>query len=912
MEYITFTEKENNTYNNVIFVHKLRKDLILKEYITPLGLDPAQTIAVKLHQSKSKKKTPASERIEFLLTEIDDLLESLQTKYLFVADGEYFKTICKQSKVEPWIGYKMQSDAYPGVAVFYLPPAEAAFHDPVRFHNRIRLIADSFVLDQAGLYQPPGTSIISKAEYPSTVSEIRLWLNRLVDMNAPLTCDIEGFSLRYTDTGVGTITFCWNQNEGIAFRVDYTSTLDEAVEIRLLLKDFFRRFNNKIIYHNITFDVSALVYQLFMDDITDQQSLLTGLEVMLKNWDDTKLIAYLATNSCAGNDNSLKALAQEFAGNYAMSEINDITKIDIAKLLTYNLVDGLSTWFVYNKYYPKMIEEQQLEIYETIFKPAVIDIIQMQLTGFPVDMQRVREVIAVLQKDSDEALKQIMSSDLVREFTEVLMYEWVEEKNATYKKKRVTMSDAEGKVIFNPNSGPQLIKLLYTYCGLPVIDTTDSNLPATGAATLKKLVNHTQDERLVALLKALQNFKAVDKILTTTMPAMLNAVPGKDGWHYLIGNFNLGGTVSGRLSSSNPNLQNLPATGTKYAKIVKSCFRAPPGWILCGIDSNSLEDRISALTTKDPEKLKVYTDGYDGHCMRAFAYFGALMPLVQQALEEVRKGGKVYKVSYGEETHYVSESHHLVQFGSNYPREELSLAEAEVAIINSIDTLYKALRQESKAPTFALTYQGTYKTLMNNCGFSMEKAQSIEASFKKLYAASIKWVNDRLDKASRTGYVQGAFGLKVRTPLLKQVVRGTRQTPYAAEAEGRTAGNALGQSWCLLNSRAGSEFMGKVRASEFSLMIRSCAQIHDAQYFMVKDDLDAIRFANEHVVKACEWQNHPDIWHDEVKLGGQFFLCLPSWEHEIEIPNGASENQIVGAIEKYVQKMAEKGIELNI
>ncbi len=54
------------------------------------------------------------------------------------------------------------------------------------------------------------------------------------------------------------------------------------------------------------------------------------------------------------------------------------------------------------------------------------------------------------------------------------------------------------------------------------------------------------------------------------------------------------------------NLQNLPATGSKYAKLIKSCFQAPPGWLLCGIDFNSLEDRISALTTRDPQKLKVY------------------------------------------------------------------------------------------------------------------------------------------------------------------------------------------------------------------------------------------------------------------------------------------------------------------
>ena len=64
-------------------------------------------------------------------------------------------------------------------------------------------------------------------------------------------------------------------------------------------------------------------------------------------------------------------------------------------------------------------------------------------------------------------------------------------------------------------------------------------------------------------------------------------------------------------------MQNLPATGSKYAKLIKKMFRAPPGKLFIGLDFNSLEDMISALTTKDPNKLKVYTDGFDGHALRA-------------------------------------------------------------------------------------------------------------------------------------------------------------------------------------------------------------------------------------------------------------------------------------------------------
>ena len=190
---------------------------------------------------------------------------------------------------------------------------------------------------------------------------------------------------------------------------------------------------------------------------------------------------------------------------------------------------------------------------------------------------------------------------------------------------------------------------------------------------------------------------------------------------------------------------------------------------------------------------------------------------------------------------------------------------------------------------------------MKNCGFSMEEALKIEASYQALYKVSIDWVAAKLDQACVDGYVTAAFGLRVRTPLLAQVIRGTSKTPHEAEAEGRSAGNALGQSWCLLNSRAWAEFMGKVRDSEFRLDIRPCAQIHDAGYAMVRDDVRTLAYVNEHLVKAVQWQDHPDIWHDEVKIGGGLSIFWPTWDQEIHIPNGATEDEILEIVAKAIK-----------
>ena len=233
--------------------------------------------------------------------------------------------------------------------------------------------------------------------------------------------------------------------------------------------------------------------------------------------------------------------------------------------------------------------------------------------------------------------------------------------------------------------------------------------------------------------------------------------------------------------------------------------------------------------------------------------------------------------------------------------QEIAPKQAEVEIINSIKTRYKALRQKSKAPTFALTYGGTYRTLMTNCGFDEKTAKTVEKKYHELYSVSDQWVKDKLIQASKDGYVTVAFGLRVRTPVIKQCVLNTKVTPKEAEAEKRTAGNALGQSWGLLNTRAGIEFNSLVRESPYKYSIKPCVQIHDAQYFLVKDDPDVILWANDHLVQAVQWQKHPDIYHERVKLGGEFSIFWPDWSHELTLPNKLNKEELISLVQNYVE-----------
>lgn len=865
MRYAAFTEK--NKYSVCILVPDIRKDDIQKAYLTPFNINTDDVVIIDLAQEAGKKKSSVGYMKEYVTSELVPVFDDIEPDYVIVSDSEYFKVLTKTAKAEAHLGYVMDSP-YGKFKVVYVPNYKAIFYDPEKIKHKIAQGINALNDHRMGVYRPPGDDIVKFEEYPTTEYAIKKWLDKLLEMNVPLSIDIEAFDLKHHKAGIGTITFCWNQHEGIAFPVDY-QPIKGATEapygknvrnepVRKLLKEFFIKYKKKAIYHHIAFDVYVLIYQLFMKHILDTEGLLEGIEVMLGDWDDTKLISYLATNSCAGNKLGLKDQSQEYSGNYAVEEIKDITRIPMEVLLRYNLVDGISTWYVHNKRMPQLVADQQDDIYQNIFKPATVDIIQMQLTGLPVCMPRVKEVRDLLQADFDKAVDRMRSTQCVKDFTYRLNENWVIKRNQKLKTKVEVLANA--KEVFNPNSGPQLQELLFEHLGLPVLKLTDSNQPSTDGDTIKALVHHTKDPDVLEFLTALADYAAVNIILTSFIPAMEQAALGPDGWHYLFGNFNLGGTVSGRLSSSGPNLQNLPATGSKYAKLIKSCFQAPPGWLFVGLDFNSLEDRISALTTKDPNKLKVYTDGYDGHSLRAYAYFGDQMPDIENTVDS----------------------------------------------INSIQDKYKPLRQESKVPTFLLTYGGTWKGMTEQCGFTKEKAMLIEKRYHELYVESDAWVAKKLDQAMVDGYVTVAFGLRVRTPLLKQVIRGNSKTPYEAEKEGRTAGNALGQSWCLLNTRAGSEFMGGVRVSEFRTDIRPCAQIHDAGYFLVRDDIRAVNYTNKNLVKAVEWQQHPDIAHDEVKLGGKLSIFYPDWSGDIEIPNGIFGEDIINVVSSTLEERSKK------
>lgn len=854
--------------------------LVREHYIIPLiaaGIPEEDIIIFNLeHEQRGKiSVTKAREYLE----KLKPILDNIGVETILCCDGPYFKALTKATVIEKHLSYRMDS-LWPEQDVFYCPTFRQVFFNP-EVTSKIKLAIKGLSAHRAGKGGIFDDSILINPYYPQTAEDIKQALRGLLK-HMTLTCDIETFDLHVKDAGLGTIAFAWNKHNGVAFAIDHSS--QHGTVVRKWLLEFFVAYTEaggKLIYHGGSFDIKILIWEVFMTSPTDIDGMLHGLDIMFRLFEDTKSLSYLATNTAAGNSLGLKSQAFEYVGNYAIDVI-DIRKHHVDKVLEYNLIDACATWYVYDKHRANVHLNQEY-VYQKVFKPSLKTITQMELTGLPLNIGQVLNAEIELDDIRFTALEGLRTSVVITKFTKFLRILKAEKETAKLKKLVKTEADYLD-LEFNPNSNPQVSLLLYQELKLPVINKTDKGNPSCDAKTLEALLAHENKAKkpradVITLIEHLQHYAEVDILLTTFIPAFKSKNVEKDGWRYLLGNFNLGGTKSGRLSSSDPNLQNTPSTGTRFAKTIKKCFQAPPwesdptkwkhvddkwGWIFVGADYFSLEDRISALLTKDPNKLKVYTDGFDGHCLRAYGYFAAKMPDITIELAKATTGTQ------------------------------------RASVINSIEDLYPDLRQDSKGPTFALTYMGTWRTLVKTFGIPKTEAVQIEKNYHDLYVISDNWVKSQIALANQLGYVELAFGLRLRTPLLPQVILSSYDSmPYEAYKEIKTAANALGQSYGLLNSFSGNMFMEQVWAHpRFRTWILPCAQIHDSQYYMVKNHLGCLEWVNNHLVKCMEWADLDPIRHPEVGLGSQLEVYWPDWSNPIKLPNRASPQEILDTLEQ--------------
>ncbi|TCV88052.1 DNA polymerase I [Sulfurirhabdus autotrophica] len=192
---------------------------------------------------------------------------------------------------------------------------------------------------------------------------------------------------------------------------------------------------------------------------------------------------------------------------------------------------------------------------------------------------------------------------------------------------------------FNLNSPKQIQEILFTQQNLPVIKKTPGGTPSTDEDVLQKLA---EDYPLPKLLLEYRGIAKLKSTYTDKLPRMVNPATGR-----VHTNYNQAVAITGRLASSEPNLQNIPVRSAEGRRI-REAFIAPAGSHIVSADYSQIELRIMAHISQDASLLKAFAEGQDVHRATAAEIFGVAPEEVsseQRRYAKVINFGLIYGMS---------------------------------------------------------------------------------------------------------------------------------------------------------------------------------------------------------------------------------------------------------------------------
>ncbi len=354
--------------------------------------------------------------------------------------------------------------------------------------------------------------------------------------------------------------------------------------------------------HNLKYDMSVLA---------NHGIALNGVR------HDTMLESYVLDST--GSRHNLDALCEKYLG-YHTIHFEDVAGKG-AKQLTFNQVpleqaapyaaeDADVSLRLHECLWPRLEAEPRLEnLYETIEMPLVGVLSRMERNGVHVDV----EVLARQGRELSERLREIEQQA------------WRE-------------AGAE----FNLGSTKQLQEILFDQLKLPVIRKTPKGQPSTAEDVLQELANDYPLPRIILEHRSLSKLKStyIDKL-----PKQVNPRTGRihTSYHQAV-------TATGRLSSSDPNLQNIPVRSDEGRRI-RQAFSAPPGKRILAVDYSQIELRIMAHLSADEGLLRTFAEGGDVHRATAAEVFGVDPEAVTREQRRAAKAinfGLIYGMSaYG-------------------------------------------------------------------------------------------------------------------------------------------------------------------------------------------------------------------------------------------------------------------------
>ncbi len=305
--------------------------------------------------------------------------------------------------------------------------------------------------------------------------------------------------------------------------------------------------------------------------------ILTHHGLTVAGWNgDTMLASWLLDP--ARESHGLDHLARTFLGEekIATHQVVDLAagqtmaQVPIAQVATYACEDAQCTWRLAQILEAKLAENQLLEVYRTQEVPIAACLARLEQAGIGVDAT----ILATSKANLEQYLDQVMVG--IR---------------------------AQAGPQFNPNSPKQIAELLFTKLKLPVISSTKSG-PSTDASVLEAL------RHLHELPDLLLQHRSLSKLIGTYLARLPDYISSVDG--RIHSHFKQTGTETGRLSSDEPNLQNIPKK-SNLGREIRAAFVPASGHVFIAADYSQIELRILAHLSGDPTLKAAFAANTDIH-----------------------------------------------------------------------------------------------------------------------------------------------------------------------------------------------------------------------------------------------------------------------------------------------------------
>ena len=411
--------------------------------------------------------------------------------------------------------------------------------------------------------------------------------------------DLETTSLDPLDAQICGMSFAWKPGQAVYIPVahDYEGAPEQLERDAVLdkVRPFLEADGKKVVGQHLKYE--WLVLQKYGID-------LTGIKY------DTLLMSYLLDPG--KNSHSLDALARDLF-NYHTITFEDVAgkgksqlrfdQVELDEAAPYAAEDADLTLMICNELAPKLADAGLKSLHDDLEVPLTRVLGIMEATGVLID----RDILGELSEEFDRELEELQAE----------------------------IDEHAGRPT-NPNSPTQLREVLFEDLGLPVKKRTKTG-PSTARSVLEAL---SELHPLPDLILEYRSFSKLKGTYVDALPELIREDTGR-----IHTDFNQAVTSTGRLSSSNPNLQNIPVR-TARGRQIRKAFVAEPGWKLLCADYSQIELRILAHMSEDPLLIEAYRAGEDIHRLTAAQIFGVDFDQVTGAQ---RSAGKTinFGVLYG-------------------------------------------------------------------------------------------------------------------------------------------------------------------------------------------------------------------------------------------------------------------------